>query len=112
VDEEPRPDGDQHRSDVLDDEGDSDVEMRDGREVEKVDEGEPGHAEQEEKGRARPLDAQALRADERDRREEDQPCPGRASSASLSGVRPPESTITFAIVAFSDQRPTGPRTST
>jgi hypothetical protein len=76
VDEEARPDGDQHGSEVLDDEGDPDVEMGDRREVEEVDEGEPGDAEEEEEPEVAPLDPQALRPHECDGREQDQACAG------------------------------------
>src|SRR4029079_6049236 len=45
VDEEARPERDQHRSEVLDDERNPDVEVRDRREIEEVDEGEAADPE-------------------------------------------------------------------
>ncbi len=82
VDEEARPERDQHGGEVLDDERDPDVEVRDRREVEEVDEGEAADPEDGEVAELPARDAKACAA----RRS---PRPRRGGSRRRSrGLRP------------------------
>ena len=71
VDEEARPERDQHGGEVLDDERDPDVEVRDRREVEEVDEGEPADPENGEVAELPARDAKRARREDRHAREEE-----------------------------------------
>jgi hypothetical protein len=71
VDEEARPERDQHGGEVLDDERDPDVEVRDCREVEEVDEGEPADPEDGEVAELPARDAERARREDRHAREEE-----------------------------------------
>ena len=62
LEDEPRPERDQHGRDVLDQQGDSDLEPVDGDEVEELHEGEAGDAEEEEKRELTAPDPKAPRA--------------------------------------------------
>src|SRR3712207_3873587 len=76
--EEPSPERDEHRGDVLDDERNSDVQASERLEVEELDEGEPADSEDDEEAELSPLDPKPLAARREDDGEEKQRRAGRA----------------------------------
>ena len=112
VHEEAGPEGDQHGRDVLDDEGDADVEATDRDEIKEMDEGEPEDAEEREVAELAKRDAQAPRPDERDRAKEEERRAGRARLGEAQDREPSPVTTTLASTPFNDHRATAVRTRT
>ena len=110
--DEARPEGDEDRREVLDDERDPDVEPLDRDEVEELDERESRHAEDARKASSR---HPATRSDE-GRTIATAPmrmsaAPVARTSARRIAERPADSSTTFETVAFTAQRATADQTS-
>ena len=90
VHEEAGPEGDQYGRDVLDDEGDADVEATDRDEIKEMDEGEPEDAEEREVAELPSREPQARAGHDGDGGEQDQPGPCGANLGEPQAESPPE----------------------
>ena len=111
VDVEPGPERDEDRREVVDDEGDPDVEPLDADEVEELDEGEAENAEDGEEARLPAVVRRFPGRQSATARPRISAAPVARTSASRIEESPAESRMIFEMTAFRDQRTTADQTS-